>query len=345
MSFRVVVATLLIILGIASPWIVRDCLNPVAEECFSSRFYGAVSDTVSNISAKVEEKFATDDGVVVSGEEAGPEAEPLQIVEATDSTGTSIETYPFANKTWRVIQGFFSPDSSAVSRDAGKGNSTLSASSTMRAEAITESVGKSLEGELSRLSLALGDPLYVRIFKEESELEIWMKAKGKPHYSLFKIMRLTDYAGKPGPKLREGDGQAPEGFYYVTASQLRPDTRNYLGIDLGFPNAFDSSLGRSGSDLLIHGGDNAAGSFALSHSDIGTLYTIAHAALANGQDFFRVNIFPFRMTDRRMDSEWQKKPKWLNFWVNLKEGYDFFENANFPPDAEVEGGKYVFRIR
>lgn len=323
MLFRNSIAIILIVLGVASPWIVRDYMDPASDDHFADQFCESVKDA----SESIRQSLSSDSGEAVESQKIANTAE------------SSIEPYPFADKTWRVIQGFFSPET----KISPQGRS-VTPSALVRKDAITDSVEKGLEKQLSSLGFSLGDPLFVRIFKEERELEIWMRAKGDEHYSLFKIMRITEFAGGLGPKLREGDGQVPEGFYYVPSTHLRPDTRHHLGIDIGFPNAFDRHFGRSGSELLIHGGESAAGSFALGEHDIEVLYTLAEASLVEGQDFFRVNIFPFRMTDDRMDTEWEKKPRWLDFWVNLKEGYDFFENANFPPDAGVEGGKYVFRI-
>ena len=95
---------------------------------------------------------------------------------------------------------------------------------------------------------------------------------------------------------------------------------------------------------MIHGGKNDTGAFVLSPGDMNEVYALSDAALQSGQRLFRVNVFPFRMTDKRMEQEWKKQPEWIDFWVNLKEGYDFFENANFPPDVSVNAGEYAFRF-
>jgi len=204
--------------------------------------------------------------------------------------------------------------------------------------------GERLRGDLADLGFELGDAAYLRVFKEESELELWLKSGPEPHYALFKIFRLSHCAGEPGPKLREGDGQAPEGFYFASSGSLRPETRHHLGIDLGFPNAYDADRGYSGSDLMIHGGSFAAGAFALAPQDMEEVYTLVEAALEGGQEFLRINLFPFRMTDKRMDQVWESNPSCLDFWTNLKEGYDFFENVRQPPMAEVVSGRYAFRM-
>ncbi|MEM7700068.1 MAG: 2-dehydro-3-deoxyphosphooctonate aldolase, partial [Verrucomicrobiota bacterium] len=209
---------------------------------------------------------------------------------------------------------------------------------------ITSGMGQELAPRLSRLGFQLGDEIFLRVFKEESELEVWLKPEGERYFKIFKVFRLTAWAGTVGPKLREGDGQSPEGFYYVSLNRMRPDTQHHLGIDLGFPNDFDSHHNRTGSDLMIHGGAGAAGGFAVSPEHMSEIYTLCEAALKNGQKYFRVHALPFRMTDKRMEQEAQRGSRWFDFWVNLKEGYDFFENVNYPPDVSISGDDYAYRL-
>jgi murein L,D-transpeptidase YafK len=144
--------------------------------------------------------------------------------------------------------------------------------------------------------------------------------------------------------LREGDGQAPEGFYEIRAGGLRPETRHHLGLDLGYPNRLDQSLGRGGSDIMIHGGEGSAGGFGLSSAVMDEVYALIDAALREGESSVPVHLFPFRLTDRRMDEVVEGRSRWTDEWVNLKEGYDFFENVRLPPAIGTERGRYDFRI-
>jgi murein L,D-transpeptidase YafK len=123
-----------------------------------------------------------------------------------------------------------------------------------------------------------------------------------------------------------------------------PDSKHFLAMDLGFPNDYDTYHGRTGKDMLVHGSGRHAGSFALGAANMSEIYTLAQAAMDDGQRFFRVNVFPFRMTDKRMELEWRRQPQWISFWQNLKEGYDFFENVNYPPDVAVQAGRYAFSL-
>ncbi|HRQ87742.1 MAG TPA: 2-dehydro-3-deoxyphosphooctonate aldolase [Bacteroidia bacterium] len=266
-------------------------------------------------------------------------------VDSRPSTAPSVrEPYPLANQTRRMVEGFLGaagslPPAEEVSpkRKAGIPETALSRS-------ICRETALRLEPELSKLKLEVGDPVVLRLFKEEGELEIWMKPGTEPYYTLFKIGRIAEAAGREGPKLREGDGQAPEGFYRIVADSLRPDTKHHLGIDLGYPNAYDRHHGRTGSDLLLHGGGDAAGSYALAEQAMDEVYTLVEAALRSGQGEVPVHLFPFRLTDRRMDRVVNGGSRWTDGWVNLKEGYDFFDNVRLPPQVGVGDGRYTFRL-
>lgn len=102
-----------------------------------------------------------------------------------------------------------------------------------------------LEQELSDQELILGAPIFIRIFKASAELEVWLRKD--ENYHLFKTYPICAYSGSLGPKLREGDLQSPEGFYYVRPGQMNPNSRYHLAFNLGFPNRYDRANGRTGS--------------------------------------------------------------------------------------------------
>jgi murein L,D-transpeptidase YafK len=199
-------------------------------------------------------------------------------------------------------------------------------------------ITESLEEQLASHGFEMGDPVFMRIFKEEAELEVWMKSDDV--YRLFKTYPICNYSGNLGPKLREGDRQSPEGFYYVGLSALNPNSSYHLSFNLGFPNAYDRSQERTGSYLMVHGNCVSIGCYAMTDIGIGEIYGLAEAALQAGQPIFRVHAFPFRMTDTRMERA--SSNRWFEFWQNLKEGYDAFENSLLPPNVTVDDGRYVF---
>ncbi len=203
---------------------------------------------------------------------------------------------------------------------------------------VYSNIVPALKKELTDRSLQLGDPIYIRIFKNSSELELWMR-KGK-RFILFRTYRICDYSGYLGPKLREGDKQSPEGFYSVGIDQLNPWSNFHLSFNLGFPNKYDRAHSRTGSALMIHGRCSSAGCYAMTDSRMGEIYTIAAHAISSGQQFFSVHIFPFEMTWENLAAH--NKSEWIFFWENLKEGYDFFQEHGFPPFVGVEDKRYVF---
>ena len=218
---------------------------------------------------------------------------------------------------------------------AQKGNIGLG-----RASQVVQRVGPEMAREAGRLGLKIGAPVFIRIFKEEKELEVWLQGE-EGAFRLFKTYAICAYSGDPGPKISQGDGQTPEGFYFVTAERLNPWSRFHLSFDIGFPNRFDRAHGRTGSALMVHGNCVSIGCYAMTDGGIEEIYTVAEAALAGGQRFFRVHAFPFRMTRENMARH--SGARWSEFWRNLKQGYDHFETDKRPPDASVREGRYVFR--
>jgi murein L,D-transpeptidase YafK len=194
--------------------------------------------------------------------------------------------------------------------------------------------------ELTGKDLEFGAPIFIRIFKKERLLEVWLKKDIS--FKLFKAYPICTYgSGGLGPKIRQGDGKAPEGFYFVTPSRLNPVSNFHLSFNLGYPNSYDSHHGRTGSALMVHGNCVSIGCYAMTDSGIEEIFTLADAAFRKGQSFFRVHIFPYKMTTENMEK--YKENAWYGFWSNLKDGYDFFENNNrIPPNVEVRNGKYVF---
>lgn len=196
-----------------------------------------------------------------------------------------------------------------------------------------------LEQELSPLGLSLGDPVFIRVFKQSSELEVWMQ-HSDGHWQLLHTWPICAWAGELGPKQQEGDLQTPEGFYYITPGRMNPTSQWHLAMNIGYPNTYDRELGRTGSFIMIHGVCGSSGCLAMTNDGVEPIYTLVEAALNAGQPLVRVHIFPFRMTDEAMAAS--AGSPWESFWLNLQEGYRFFEEHGSPPNVEVNEGRYVF---
>ena len=182
-----------------------------------------------------------------------------------------------------------------------------------------------------------GSPILLRIFKETSELEIWIE-KGD-RFVLFATYPICHWSGTLGPKLREGDKQTPEGFYSVSQKQLRRLGRWPRAINLGFPNAYDRALDRDGSYILMHGGCSSVGCFAMTNTVMSEIHGLATAAIQGGQRYVPVHVFPFRMTDAALAA--RSDSPWHGFWSMLQTGYTSFERTGRPPRISVCKGAYV----
>lgn len=200
-------------------------------------------------------------------------------------------------------------------------------------------VQAALSEELRALGADWGAPLYLRIFKASDELEVWVDT-GERH-RLLRTWPICTWSGALGPKVRQGDGQAPEGFYEVGPQQLNPASSYHLSFNLGYPNAFDRHHGRTGDYLMVHGNCVSIGCYAMGDAAIEEIYSLVAAALAQGQAKVPVHAFPFRMQagweNAHADSEW------LPFWRQLAAGYQAFERDGRPPRVRVVAGEYRVR--
>jgi len=196
-----------------------------------------------------------------------------------------------------------------------------------------------LDARLAEKSIPAGAPILIRIFKAESELEIWT-GDDNGNYSLFASYPVCYWSGTLGPKLKEGDRQAPEGFYTVTLPQTHHLGRWPQSLDIGFPNPFDQVNQRDGSSILIHGGCASIGCFAMTNAVNLEVHKLTVDALDSGQVYVPVHVFPFRMTEQNLAR--YEAPEWHAFWNNLKEGYNLFERTQRPPRVSVCGTHYGF---
>jgi murein L,D-transpeptidase YafK len=194
---------------------------------------------------------------------------------------------------------------------------------------------------LGKKGMSAESPIFIRIFKEESELEVW-KARDDGRFYHFKTYPICNWSGELGPKQRQGDKQAPEGFYTVSAGQLNPNSQFYLAFNIGYPNAYDRVLGRTGDALMVHGKCKSAGCYAMTDALIEEIYALAREAIKGGQQNFEVHAFPFRMTNAKLAQ--MKGHPWHPFWLTMKEGYDHFENHRLPPLVAVCERRYVVNV-
>lgn len=214
---------------------------------------------------------------------------------------------------------------------------TRTVPSNERSRQAAARVEASLRTELGQLGADWGAALYLRIFKASDELEVWVDTGAR--HQLLRSWPICTWSGALGPKQREGDGQAPEGFYAVGPQQLNPASNYHLSFNLGYPNAFDRAHQRTGNYLMVHGNCVSIGCYAMGDAAIEEIYTLVAAALEHGQDRVPVHVFPFRM-----DSGWElqhQDSEWLAFWRELAPAYSAFAQNGRPPRVSVKDRRYV----
>jgi murein L,D-transpeptidase YafK len=193
--------------------------------------------------------------------------------------------------------------------------------------------------ELEAKQMDKGSPILVRMFKEEAEAEVW-KQNTSGEFALLKTYPICRWSGDLGPKITEGDRQAPEGFYTITPGQMNPNSNYYLAFNMGYPNAYDRSLNRTGSELMIHGDCSSRGCYAMTDEQIVEIYALARESFFGGQRAFQVQAYPFRMTASNL-AKHRNSPH-LAFWKMLKNGSDHFEVTHQEPKVSVCEKRYVF---
>lgn len=183
------------------------------------------------------------------------------------------------------------------------------------------------------------DPILIRSYKKESELEVWKKGRNG-QYALLKTFPMCRWSGQLGPKVKEGDRQAPEGFYSITPAQMNPNSSFYLSYNMGFPNTFDRAYGRTGSHLMVHGACSSRGCYSMTDEQMGEIYALVRDAHSGGQQSVQMQALPFRMSAENLAKH--RFDPHMAFWKNLKEGVDHFEVTKQEPKVAVCGRRYVF---
>jgi murein L,D-transpeptidase YafK len=208
-----------------------------------------------------------------------------------------------------------------------------------RAKAAAANTRPGLVRDLSAVGLKFGDPIFIRVFKDEALLEMFIQHRASGKYHLFRAYPIAAASGTLGPKLAEGDGQVPEGFYQVLPTAMNPASQYHLSFNIGYPNEYDRAHQRTGSAIMVHGNRVSIGCLAMTDEKIEEIYTLAAAAHQGGQPFFPIHIFPFRITSKHIETT----PQFANkeFWMNLKQGYDLFEQTHIPPQVYVVRGRYL----
>lgn len=181
-------------------------------------------------------------------------------------------------------------------------------------------------------------------YKQEAELELWVKDKNSKAYKLLKTFEVCSSSGDIGPKRRMGDNQVPEGFYYI--ERFNPASNFHLSLGISYPNKSDRIFSKGvhpGGDIFIHGNCVTIGCLPITDDKIRELYVYAVEASNNGQSRIPAYIFPARLNDKNFESLKKENAALASFWTNLRQGYDIFQKKKEALDFSVApDGKYIF---
>lgn len=206
------------------------------------------------------------------------------------------------------------------------------------AKDVRAKVWPKLQGELTEKGLNINSSLYLRVFKEESALEIWIRSGRE--YQFFKSYNICYFSGGLGTKTRSGDGKSPEGFYIITPAQLHPVSSYYLAINIGYPNKLEQLKGYTGDAIMVHGHCASIGCYAMTDDGIAEIYTLVYKNFESGRQKIHLDIFPFRM-DRGYLSKYATS-SYLPCWKSMQPGYDLFEKNHIPAVAVIRKKAYAF---
>jgi len=197
---------------------------------------------------------------------------------------------------------------------------------------------ESLTEELQSIDIQMNTvKVFLRAFKQEQVLEVWVKAKGDAKYQLFKSYDFCSSSGDLGPKRKEGDLQIPEGFYHI--NRFNPKSKFHLSLGLNYPNASDLILSdkeKPGSDIFLHGGCITIGCIPITNEKIRELYLLASFAKEVDQSPIPIHIFPFKMTHKNLKEKGHQNSN-KEFWENLEPIYQYFErNKSLPKSIKIK---------
>jgi len=189
--------------------------------------------------------------------------------------------------------------------------------------------------------------IFLRAFKKEGSVELWGSASEGGSYTLVSTYTICTTSGTLGPKRQTGDGQVPEGFYEL--DQFNPQSSFFLSLHISYPNASDRILGSHrdpGGNIYLHGDCASIGCIPITDDGIKEVYWAAVLARSSGEQHIPLHIFPSRLTDaefKELAASHSSQPGVVAFWVNIKQGFDYFEkNHRLPLITVAKDGRYLF---
>lgn len=207
---------------------------------------------------------------------------------------------------------------------------------------------RGIKNKLTAMGVDTGSlAIFIRGFKQEAQLEVWVKSDKNAAYQLYETYPICASSGTLGPKRCQGDGQVPEGFYHVNV--FNPFSNYLLSLGVSYPNASDNYFGCKrdrGGAIMIHGNCVTIGCIPITDDKIREVYVLAVEARNAGQQVIPIHLFPARLNKEKLEALKKEYPDKATqvLWDNLKEGYDKFESNKLVPEVSINAtGKYLFR--
>lgn len=227
---------------------------------------------------------------------------------------------------------------SAQSNNQSATSRRIRVPTTATGQAAIGRVRGRLQISYDALGLVFGAAIYLRVIKDQKRMEVWVQ-KRRREFVKLRSYKICGSSAILGPRRKAGQARQPEGFYMLGTSSLRPQQITYLGLDLGWPNAFDRAQGWRGQTSVVQAGCASEPHFGLTDQDMEEIYTLVYSALAGGQAGVPVHIFPFEMGRLRMLTA--QRGANANFWGQLEPAWQAFERTKKPPQVRVSGRRYV----
>ncbi len=201
---------------------------------------------------------------------------------------------------------------------------------------------KELENQLKNSSFAGNDyEVFIRVFKHEQQLELWLKMKNQEEFKKFKTYAICASSGVLGPKRKQGDGQVPEGFYEI--AHFNPASSYHLSLKVNYPNKSDMKKAGSnpGGDIMIHGECVTIGCVPIENAPMEEVYLLCLESKNRGHAI-KTHFFPYRFNDKNTEGIKKKyPPEMIEFWESLQQGFMYFEKHHKLPVINIDkNGNY-----
>ncbi len=182
-----------------------------------------------------------------------------------------------------------------------------------RMDQISDAVRQRLEPWFDRQRIEYPpDEVALVAVKDEKRLKVYA-TDDTGDWRFVMQYQIAKLSGKPGPKLKAGDKQVPEGIYNVT--HLNPASKFWLSLALNYPNSFDRRQAQRdkrknlGGDIMLHGWWFSEGCVAVGNTASEDMFVLAKDV---GIDDVSFIITPTDFRRETPAKDLPKSPPWVS---------------------------------